>query len=300
MPRPGPWPLGLLGLVLALGCRPRPSSDGAEREPPPPQPRCETAPAGTLALLERADQVVEAGGELALFQLQLRTVEVEAEADVLAPALARGVAPSSCGEALERCELWGQGSALGPLVVAAERSEDSGVPAQIYLGWVAGERLVFAPSWHGPATVVDHTRIGPAWALAPHDCGGELSLRLAPRLDEATGEAPPEPLRVLEGVWTVASDGTALPPGDVELLVLDEDTGTGGDALPTGEEIGAEADEETGAETDEETGAETDGDAPVNGESDDAAPSPDLAGHDAEPDEGPSFARCQLLLSPLP
>jgi hypothetical protein len=72
--------------------------------------------------------------------------------------------------------------------------------------------LLFVETWYGLPSVVDHTRVGPPWALAPFDCGSELLLLPAPRLPEAGHEAPPAMLRELAGRWRVDDAGIPQPP----------------------------------------------------------------------------------------
>lgn len=143
-------------------------------------------------------------------QLLVRVLAPEGEAE-LAP-LARGPAPDVCGPALEHCELWGITDELGPVVLASVRGHESEMPIQVYVGWVVGERLVFAPTWYGLSSVMDHTRIGPPWVLAPFDCAGELLLLPAGRLPEAEVESPDASLLALAGRWVVDEGGLALPP----------------------------------------------------------------------------------------
>ena len=126
--------------------------------------------------------------------------------------IARGLAPEACGAAASRCELFGVTDRLGPIVIASVRGSESEVPTQVYIGWVDDQRLTFVETWFGPPSVVDHTRVGPAWALAPFDCGGELQLLPAQRLPEAAHEALPAQLTGFAGHWSVDAQGFAQPP----------------------------------------------------------------------------------------
>lgn len=125
--------------------------------------------------------------------------------------LATGPIPEECGEALERCELWGVHDELGPVLLAAVRGHESEVPTQVYVGWIDGQRLGFAPCWYGLSSVADHTRVGPPWALAPFACDGRLALLPAARLPEAEVEGPNEAVRAAAGRWTIAEDGSVAP-----------------------------------------------------------------------------------------
>lgn len=126
--------------------------------------------------------------------------------------IARGLAPEACGAAASRCELFGVTDRLGPIVIASVRGSESEVPTQVYVGWVEDRRLTFVETWFGPPSVVDHTRVGPAWALAPFDCGGQLQLLPAQRLPEAAHEAVPEQLPGFAGHWSLDAQGLAQPP----------------------------------------------------------------------------------------
>jgi hypothetical protein len=146
------------------------------------------------------------GGELSVIR-RLRVDELE-----LPAVLARGRAPEACGVELEWCELSGTADTLGPIMIASVRGTESEMPTQVYVGWVDGARLVFVETWYGLPSVVDHTRIGPPWALAAFDCGGELFLLPAPRLPEAGREAPSATLHELAGRWRVDDAGIPQPP----------------------------------------------------------------------------------------
>lgn len=206
--------------VLFAGCLPRQSAeqhdvvaaDSSQRESG--RLACTSGSANALALLEPSvgDRgcgiAVERGepGELLLIR-RLRSDELE-----LPEILARGQAPDACGPELEWCELSGIADALGPILIASVRGPESEMPIQVYVGWVEGERLLFVETWYGLPSVVDHTRIGPPWALAAFDCGGELMLLPAARLPEAAHEAPAALLHELAGRWRVDNAGVPQPP----------------------------------------------------------------------------------------
>jgi hypothetical protein len=236
----GPWPAvtaktkivhGIMvgvAAVVASACFPRQSGDGAEASASNPSAsasasasaslRCASAPESAIALLELGPEGAGRTGEgcglalaLADGQLSIHAIaQVEAGREhPVATVLASGPVPAECGPALERCELWGVDHALGPIVLAAVRGHESEVPVQVHVGWVEGERLGFAPSWFGLVSVADHTRVGPAWALAPYACGDQLRLLPAGRLPEAAVEDPSEALRAAAGRWAIADDGVA-------------------------------------------------------------------------------------------
>jgi hypothetical protein len=156
---------------------------------------------GCGAVLELGDT-----GELSVVR-RLRANEL-----AMPEVLARGPAPDACGSDLGHCELTGQADKLGPIVLVQVHGPESEVPIQVYLGWIEGERLLFVETWYGLPSVVDHTRIGPPWALAAFDCAGQRLLLPAPRLPEAEHEPPPAVLRELSGRWWVDADGIAQPP----------------------------------------------------------------------------------------
>lgn len=217
---------GLIGctVLLVTGCLSRQAGEQHEVAPDDTKieaargPRCEASSERAIALLhprsaaDGCDLVIERDVEDDQ-QLLVRALAVEGEAE-LSP-LARGPAPEACGPALERCELWGVSDTLGPIVLASVRGHESEMPIQVYLGWIVGERLVFAPTWYGLPSVMDHTRIGPPWVLAPFDCAGELMLLPAGRLPEAEVEAPDAGLVALAGRWIVDELGVASPPAAV-------------------------------------------------------------------------------------
>ena len=201
----------VLGLVLiAGGCRGQTSSGsgvGSSGDALVVEPACQESSDAAVGLLEpgggsRCGLALELAGE------QLSLVQL-ADAQVAG----RGTAPRACGEGLARCEVEGRiDERLGPLVLLSVRGHESEMPTQVYLGWLAGERLVFVDTWYGLPSVIDHTRVGPSWALAPYDCGGQgLELHPQARLPTTYLE-PDETLRALSGVWTVSEDGSPQPP----------------------------------------------------------------------------------------
>jgi hypothetical protein len=156
---------------------------------------------GCGAVLELGDS-----GELSVVR-RLRVDEL-----AIPELLARGPAPDVCGSDLGPCELSGVADKLGPIVLVQVHGPESEIPIQVYLGWIEDERLLFVETWYGLPSVVDHTRIGPPWALAAFDCAGQRLLLPAPRLPEADHEPPPALLRELSGRWWVDADGIAQPP----------------------------------------------------------------------------------------
>ncbi|PRQ02517.1 hypothetical protein ENSA5_21620 [Enhygromyxa salina] len=186
---------------------------------------CGQGSARAVALLEPSDALRDqAAGELVCGlaleraddgQLVVRELlrEGEGEGEDREPArLGLGPAPEACGAELELCELWGLRDVLGPVVFAQVRGHESEIPVQVYVGWIDGERLTFAETWHGRPSTVDHTRVGPPWALGPFDCEGELALLPVARLPEAGAESPSPTLLALAGRWTVDEAGVAQGP----------------------------------------------------------------------------------------
>lgn len=209
-----------LGLALVLGCLPRQSGEQREVAPAPDEGEAEAA----LACAPSSDRAVallppSAGGEhpcgLIVEQgeggsLGVRVRAQVGEADT--PVFAEGLAPEPCGAELELCELWGVAAAVGPVLVAAVRGPESEMPTQVLLGLVEGSRLAFVETWYGLPSVVDHTRVGPPWALGAYECGGELLLLPMARLPEAELEAPEPTLTRLAGKWSIDEAGLAQPP----------------------------------------------------------------------------------------
>jgi hypothetical protein len=207
-------------LVLLGGCLPRQTTEQHEvvtadsSQTERGNLACASGTANAIALLDPVAGVggcglaVERGeaGELSLIR-RLRVDELE-----LPDIVARGQAPDACGSELQSCELTGIVDTLGPIMLVSVRGHESEMPSQVFLGWVDGERLLFVETWYGLPSVVDHTRIGPPWALAAFECGGELLLLPAPRLPEADHEAPSALLRELAGRWRVDDAGVPQPP----------------------------------------------------------------------------------------
>jgi hypothetical protein len=202
--------------ALTLGCAAcLPRQSGDQSEVAPDVGETEAARSGCSPSSDAALAVLEPSASMRVEAPCGVTLELEDGALVLRPIprlgafasgppiLARGPSLESCGPALERCELWGVHDELGPVVLASVRGPESEVPIQVYVGWVEGDRLVFSPTWFGLPSVVDHTRVGPPWALAPHDCRGGVVLLPAPRLPEAAAEQPTEALRAAAGRWTL-------------------------------------------------------------------------------------------------
>jgi hypothetical protein len=173
-------------------------------EPEPTAPACEVPPADALAIVEtRACPVVlrSVDGGLILHSL-----------DPQPTAGLRGVAPAVC--ASRPCDYETVQTSVGPLVWVTVRSADSEMPDGAWLGADVGERLRFVDLWEGAGDemIVDGTRVGPAYALSPHDCGGALVLRAVPRVDDA-GSTVPERLRDREGRPVAdGTDGVVMEP----------------------------------------------------------------------------------------
>lgn len=211
-----------------LACVSQPSQEAREsgsstpdrRPPPRSEPSCAPQPEHVIAVIAREGCPVvlrtvpeDAAGSP---DTPLVTLELLAVADKTAAQpferIARGSAPPSCGAALQRCEFEGIVDAtLGPLLLVREQGHESEHPVQVWLGIHEAGRLGFVPSWQGESSLVDHTRIGPPFALAPFVCGGELRLLPHARLPEAEAELPPGALMMIAGHWVVAEAGV-LPP----------------------------------------------------------------------------------------
>lgn len=204
-------PVGL----AAAACVAQPSGeprDVASTEPggatPRPTIQCADASEQTVGLLVVDGEcpiAVEASGAS---QLVLRPLAPNQE------PLAEGRAPEVCGPTLERCAVEGVVSPLGPVAVLSLRGHESEMPEQVYVGWIVDGTLGFAATWVGLSSVVDHTRVGPVYALAPHDCDGSLELRPTLRLPESGDESVPVELDALAGVWTLDDAGELEPPSE--------------------------------------------------------------------------------------
>ncbi len=229
--------LGYLAMTLtatAVGCVSQPSTDALERnsaaperKPRPTQVECAAIPDQALLVLEHGDCPVvmvfgtppsseSAEPEAEPLGRWVELIQIPRKSDPPGPAepLALGPAPLACGPELAGCELAGVVDGRhGPILVVAERGYESEHPIQIHLGLHDDQgNLAFVPSWYGESSVVDHTRIGPPFALAPFDCAGELRLLPAARLPEAEGETVPAQLMMLAGRWWFGERGQTMPP----------------------------------------------------------------------------------------
>lgn len=230
----------LPSILVVAGCVSQPSpevrehnSSAPERAARRPQIECVAVPDGAHLVIDRLDagecpvvlvlaeppvhaepppaELEPVGRWVALIQLP-RESESNVRVGPLEP-IAVGPAPLACGPELAGCELSGIVDARhGPIVLAAERGPESEHPVQIHLGIHEAGKLAFVPSWVGESSVVDHTRIGPAFALAPFDCAGELRLLPVARLPEAETETVPARLMMLAGRWWIGDRGQAMPP----------------------------------------------------------------------------------------
>lgn len=224
-----------------LACVSQPSREAREsgsstpdRRVTRPKPSCAPLPADTLLVLEQTGCPIvltravptaadpsaptdpsapaDPSAPVEPPAIELALVRIANKDEPAAEPLARGPAPLACGAALQRCEFEGiVDPTQGPLVLALERGHESEHPVQVWLGIHEGGRLGFVPSWQGESSLVDHTRIGPPFALAPFACAGELRLLPHARLPEAEGELPPGALMMLAGHWVVAELGV-MPP----------------------------------------------------------------------------------------
>jgi hypothetical protein len=115
------------------------------------------------------------------------------------------------------CTFDGAETSLGPMVVASVPSAHSEMPARVHLGVVAPTKtLVFVDLWAGAGETVmsDSTPLGPALALAPFDCRGELGLFAVPRLDIDRELEPPAELRAREGLYALDGPEPVVAPID--------------------------------------------------------------------------------------
>ena len=199
------------GLACVTQTSPEPRESGGDSSELEPGPSCRASGEATLALLAGADPTacelaleLRGAGQLAL--IDLNTLSEGA-------IVATGTAPAACADALELCRITAKvDKKLGPLILLSVRGPESEMPTQVYLGWVADAQLTFTETWYGLPSVVDHTRVGPPWALAPFECEGALELWPMARLPEAAGEAPGETLAALAGRWSLGAEGQAQPP----------------------------------------------------------------------------------------
>ncbi len=131
-----------------------------------------------------------------------------------APVVARGPAPATCDARV--CVYEGMSTAAGPVVLVVEPSTASEMPSGVQLGVVTEDRLVFVDLWEGAGASVDRdfTAVGPAHALAPVVCDGQLGLQVVERLDGARGVQAPHSLHARAGLLDV-HDPTVAAGGEV-------------------------------------------------------------------------------------
>ncbi len=195
--------------ALVVGACVQPATGEEHSAPPPVEPEvtapaCDAAPADALAVIETTQCPVvlrRVDGELMLHRLRPEP-----------SAGARGAAPEVCER--RPCTFEGIDTPVGILVFATVTAAESEMPAGQWLGAEIGGRLRFVDLWEGAGddVIADGTTLGPAHALVPHDCGGKLALRVAPRLD--TTETPaPAALTGREGIPVAdGPDGVTMEP----------------------------------------------------------------------------------------
>jgi hypothetical protein len=188
--------LAVLGFTVSLSCSQSATTGDEGQSPPSVEPAATTpacAPGSTDPLLAFAGRTCPWELVAASDGVRLRSLQPEPP-----PAIA-GVLPEACTAA--RCSFEGIESSVGPLVLAVLPSPHSEMPAGTWLGAVIDDRLRFIDLWEGAGEGVtaDSTPLGPAHALAPHDCKGELALMVVDRLEAAEGVAPREALVARQG-----------------------------------------------------------------------------------------------------
>jgi len=128
----------------------------------------------------------------------------------VSPVVARGEPPEPCGEA--PCSIAGRATPWGPLLRVERASAQSEMPSGAWLGVIVDGRLLFIDLWEGePDDVMgDGTPLGPAFELAPFDCGGRLALLAASRLNAGDQRSAAPALMAREG-YVGGESGTAHP-----------------------------------------------------------------------------------------
>lgn len=204
--------LGAGVLVLLTGCLQ--SAATAESEPQQPTPPAQPEPPPCKAT-SVADPAASFPGARCGWLLEDREGALRLQSlDLDPPPAAVGAVPEPCAE--RPCVYEGFETSVGPLVLARITSAHSEVPDGVLLGVAAGQSLAFIDLWAGagPPVVSDGTEIGPAHALVPHDCGGQLGLLVVPRLDPGERTEPPVELRAREGIYAPTPKGLEQRPVD--------------------------------------------------------------------------------------
>lgn len=183
----------------ALACGTSGTSGGAPGEPEAeaPEPPSTPAPCGDL----------ETRGALAVFDGRpcpwvlrpMGDARVELVHATTAASTRAGEVPPPCTSL--PCTFRGIETPLGPLVVVEVAGAGSEVPSGVWLGWIRGDSLSFVDLWDdaGDPVMDDGIEIGPAHALAPHDCEGTLALFATPRVPGAATVPAPASLLGREG-----------------------------------------------------------------------------------------------------
>ncbi len=102
-------------------------------------------------------------------------------------------------------------------MIVTEPGAQSEVPLGVQLGIVVGgTHLDFIDLWAaaGPVVSEDSTDLGPAHALVPMRCAGQLALVAAPRLSAGEGVPPPPTLEARAGRIVREAATLSLAPVD--------------------------------------------------------------------------------------
>lgn len=198
--------LGRLVASAALAGCSTPPAPATELPPPPPvqpaPPPCRDPPTG-------GEIVAQWNGPRCPYVLTRRGDRLRLDSrDLAQTPAAEGLAPTCRAAA---CRYEGVDTELGPLVIVVEPGAQSEVPLGVQLGIVhGGTRLDFVDLWAaaGPSVTEDATDLGPAHALVPMRCAGQLALVAASRLSAGDG-VPPPPTLVARG-GRVVRDAVAL------------------------------------------------------------------------------------------
>jgi len=162
----------------------------------PAGPVCATTPVGALALV--ADSPCPWALVAGASTPTLRSGD---------PASGRNLSVAVPDECAGRCDFTGQGSALGPVLLATRRDPASEQVDAAFVGAALGGSVVhFAPLWFGLAARGDSTALGPSHALAPWVCGEQLVLAVEGRLPASAAEEPVPGAVRAAGVYTLRDD----------------------------------------------------------------------------------------------
>ena len=200
-------PYRLLVPLLAVACG---AGSGAASQVEPGDGDPKATPAVTCKAFDVASVLTSFDGERCPWVLSRDDGVLELSSSAPdAKATHSGEVPTACTEL--PCDYAGRTTAVGPLIIATQRSAHSEMPDGVHLGYIGADgKLAFVDLWldAGDPVADDGTSLGPAHALAPFNCAGKLALFAKPRTNAGKTVDPIPTLEAREGIYAGA-DPTA-------------------------------------------------------------------------------------------